>query len=699
VLAVSKDLLLEIGTEEIPAKFMVNTLAQVSELANRIFAEWRLSFSDCKVYGTPRRIALLLHDLADVQADLVKEVRGPAKRAAFDANGNPTKAAEGFARSQGVTPADLIVRSTEQGEYVYATVKQLGQPAAAVLPEVLTELINGISFPKSMRWRHYNFRFARPVRWFVALHGNEIVPLQIEEMRAGRVSQGHRFLAPGPVEIANPATYVEQLRAAFVIVDPAERAAMITQQIKEVAAAHGGQVLEDEDLLNEVNFLVEYPTALCGSFAAEYLCLPKEVLVTTMREHQKYFPVTDANGQLLPLFIAVRNGGTHALDIVREGNEKVLKARLADAKFFYDEDQRRPLAENVEKLKQVVFQEKLGTIYEKVERNIALTNVIVSDLEVNDRVQEIAQRVAYLCKADLVTNMVFEFTELQGVMGREYALLSGEEEEVARGIFEHYLPRFAGDELPQTLAGTAVSIADKIDTIAGCFGVGIIPTGSQDPYALRRQALGIVNMMLSNQLPLSLQKLIRIALAQFKPEVEFTRPVEQVAAEITEFFKQRIRNVYIDLGIRSDVVDGVLASGFDNISDAYRRAQAVMNFVNHPDFAKLIAGFNRVVNLAAKAAQNTIDPALHNETQEKALYRCYLATAEKVQQACAAHDYFAACLNLAGLQEPIDNFFDALMVMVDDTVVRNNRLALLKNISELYLSLADWRQIKANEIL
>jgi len=690
---VAKDFLMEIGTEEIAARFMPRAISQLKELAENILQEKRLAYGKVATFGTPRRLALLVNGLAETQQELVEEVKGPAKKAAFDAEGKPTKAAEGFARSQGVDVKDLVVKSIDSGEYVFAIRKESGKATAEILPEICPGLITGLSFPKPMRWGHKELRFARPIRWLVALFGEDVINFELEGLVAGRETLGHRFLSQGPIAINSPAEYLNKLREGYVIADHEERRSIIWQQVQDLAGEEGGTVEPDEGLLEEVTFLLEYPTALCGKFEDHYLELPKEVLITPMREHQRYFPVVDTQGKLLAKFITVRNGGRDYLEMVREGNEKVLRARLADARFFYQEDLKKPLADNVERLKKIVFQESLGTIYQKVERLIKLVEYLAAQTAAGAAETEAARRAAYLAKADLVSNMVYEFPELQGIMGEEYARKSGENKAVAKAIVEHYKPRFTGDDLPETVAGTLVSIADKIDTIVGCFAVGIIPTGSQDPYALRRQALGISHIILDKGYGISLRELIAKAYQGYAGNAQLKLALEKIQAEVGEFFKARLKNIFTDKGIRYDVIDAVLVAGYDNFTDAWLRAEA-LNFVKEQTyFEPLLTAFNRVTNLAKKAEGDEVKEANLVEEVEKELYVQFQKVRGEVENLRSHRDYRGLLQHMAKLQQPIDNFFNGVMVMAEDPGVRNNRLGLLKQIDDLMHSVADLSKI------
>lgn len=688
-----KDFLLEIGTEEIPARFMESALAQLRDLAKAYLTEKRVACQEISSYGTPRRLVLFVKGMASTQQELVEEVKGPAKKAAFTPDGQPTKAAEGFARGQGVAVQDLIVKNIEAGEYIFAYKKESGGETSRILPEFCHKLIFGLNFPKPQRWGSKEMRFARPIRWLVALYGAEVIPFEVEGLASGCHSVGHRFLSKGTIEINDPVDYFAKMTEHYVMVKQEERKRVIWEQIQTLATQQGGLVNPDESLLEEVTYLLEWPTALCGNIEEKFLRLPKEVIITPMREHQRYFPVVDAQGKLLPKFITVRNGLAQHLDIVAAGNEKVLRARLADAEFFYEEDLKTPLVENVEKLKKIVYHESLGTIYDKVERIQNLSGYLAEGLKVGEAVKKQTLRAAYLSKADLVTNMVYEFPELQGIMGQEYALKSSEESSVAQGVIEHYLPRFSGDKLPESMVGTIVSIAEKTDSIVGCFAVGIQPTGSQDPYALRRQALGISLIILEKELSISLKELINRAYAGYEGKIKAKLSQEQVQIEVLEFFKQRLKNIFTDRGLSYDVIEAILTAGFDDMSATWKRAKALADLREEQEFSKLLTAFNRAGNLAKKAEGVQINLAFLQEDVEQNLYRDYTAAKVQVSQLLAEEDFAGAMKAVAALQEPIDRFFEGVMVMADDEQVRNNRLALLKEITELMLPIADLSKI------
>ncbi|MDQ0286708.1 glycyl-tRNA synthetase beta chain [Desulfofundulus luciae] len=691
----TQDFLLEIGMEEIPARFLNPALEQLKELAANLLRENRLPFGEIKTYGTPRRLVLYVYNLAGVQESLIQEVKGPAVKVAFNPAGEPTRAALGFAKSQGVDVSQLVVKNLGPVEYVFAVKRQEGRPTTEVLAGLCPSLIAGLHFPKPMRWGALEVRFARPIRWLVAIYGDQVIDFSYAGLRSGRITHGHRFLSQGPLEIPRAGKYFEVMERGRVVVDTDRRRQMIWNQVQELAARVGGQVEPDEELLTEVTNLVEYPVALCGSFDESFLQLPAEVLVTSMREHQRYFPVMDSGGKLLPRFIAISNGSEEHLDTVRAGNEKVLRARLADAAFFWKEDLATPLADRVEALKKVVWQESLGTVYDKVERLIGLSRYLARVLAAGEKETAQVLRAAYLAKADLVTSMVYEFPELQGVMGREYALASGEDPAVARAIYEHYLPRFSGDELPVSTPGRILSLADKMDTLVGCFAIGIEPTGSQDPYGLRRQALGVCHICLEGELILSLRGLIEQAYEQYRGRVELKLGREQVISHLMDFFAQRLKGIFADRGLSYDTVEAVLAAGFDDLAGAWQRAQAVEIFRDEPHFEAVLTAFTRAHNLSRKHGSTTVDPAALVHPAEAALYQKLKEVQEEVARNLVARDYRGALAAMASLRPGVDQFFDAIMVMVDDERIRNNRLSLLKGVAALALGVADLSKLVA----
>lgn len=681
------DFLLEIGVEEMPARFLGPALDNLRVRAAAVLEAERLPHGALKTYGTPRRLALLAEGLAAVQEPLTTEVKGPPRKAAFDVDGALTKAGAGFARSQGVDPADFRIRPVGKVEYVFAVKRDEGLPAAEVLAELCPRIIRGLTFPRPMRWGNGDFRFARPIRWLVALFGTQVIPFEIAGVCADRYTYGHRFLSAGRLEVSAPAAYESLLEAHFVMADPDRRRRVIRTRIGEAAAVAGGRVDEDAALLDEVVNILEYPTAFCGRFPADYLELPEPVLVTPMREHQRYFPVRDADGRLMARFVAVHNGTAEHIDLVRAGNEKVLKARLDDAAFFFHEDLTVPPAERVESLKKVVFQEELGSLYQKVERLVALSAAIAGALGVSDGDRRQAVRAALLCKTDLVTSMVVEFPELQGIMGREYALRAQEDPGVAEAILEHYRPRGAGDALPATTAGRILAVADRIDNLVGAFGLGIQPTGSADPYALRRQALAVCVLALDGPLYLNLNDLIAAAHTLYGGRLK--HGPGEVTAGLGDFFRQRLRGLFRERGLRYDVTDAVLALPFGDVRDLWERARAVAGFRAREAFPDIMTAFTRAYNLARNAVHAKVDPDLFTDEAERTLHEATAAVRSRVGAAVRSGDYPGALETLAELRQPVDVFFEDVLVMADDPAVRANRLGLLRNVVQTVQKVAD----------
>lgn len=681
-------LLLEIGVEELPSRFGQTTLDQIENNLSKLLKEERVNFDNIDKYATPRRLTFVIKNLADKASDLEEEVKGPAKKIAVDEEGNFTKPALGFMKSKGLDPENVYFKQVGNAEYLFGTIKQSGKETAEILKNIIPTAIKNVTFPKAMRWGGKNMRFARPIRWMVALLNDNVLDVNLEGIKASNVTKGHRFLGEREFEVNSVEDYFEKLEKNYIILDQHKRKSMIKEQAIEVANSLGGEVELDDDLLEEITFLVEYPTAFYGEFEEDYVKLPKEVVTTPMKEHQRYFPVSK-DGKLLPYFIAVRNGDSHRIDIVKAGNEKVLKARLADALFFYKEDTKKPLESFVDKLQTVVFQAKLGTVYDKSLRIDKLSQTILNELNMSESAKN-TQRAAKLCKADLVTNMVFEFTELQGIMGRDYAKVGGENEEVCQAIFEHYLPRYAGDILPQTNAGIALSIADKLDSIAGFFAIGIKPSGSQDPYALRRQALGILSILLDKKLSVNLNNLINAALDNYS-NLEFNK--EEVASQIVEFFVERVKNLFKDLGIRYDVIDAVLNNNLNDISDIHTRALELNRWLQKDELVEMLTAFNRVSTLAQKATTDIVKEELLKEDAEIKLYNGFKEIKSNVESLLVDKKYNEALDAFATLRPLVDNLFDNVMVMDKDESVKENRLGLLKQIYSTMLTICDLSKI------
>ncbi|HHY47149.1 MAG TPA: glycine--tRNA ligase subunit beta [Firmicutes bacterium] len=688
-----RDAVLEIGCEEIPARFMPDALSSLRALAGDLLSRERLKFDRLVAYGTPRRLVLYISNLNDTQDEAVRQVRGPAKRVAFDESGKPTKAALGFAKAQGIPVEELVIRADERGEYVYAELRQPGESAAVVLGKVFPRLIGSLPFPRTMRWGDSEMRFVRPVRWLLALFGNQVVEFEVDGVSSGDITFGHRFLSPGPVRLGRAEDYVATMRGLSVLVDPAERRESILAQASRLAAQAGGRVVAGDDLLSEIVFLCEHPRGMLGRFDREFLSIPRAVLTTTMEKHQRYLPVEDESGRLLPCFIAFRDGGDLNIEGVTRGNERVLRARLSDARFFYDEDRKIPLEGYLDRLSGIMFLGGLGTVRDKVDRLVRLVEHLARQLGVSDEITGIAKRAALLCKADLATNMVREFTELQGVMGREYAISSGEDPGVAEAIFEHYLPRSSDDALPGSPAGAILSIADKADTIVACFLAGLEPTGSQDPYALRRQASGIISTIVAQSLKLSLGDLVGVAARGLLQQGLSGESPQDLDERVLDFMAGRLKGYLLERDVRYDLVDAVIAAGFDDIAGAVKRAYALKDFSGKEEFQLMATGFTRAANIAGTVAEAPVDESLLVEDAERALYGAYVEAARRVRDLARRDDPAEMIRAFAELASPIDRFFTEVLVMAEDERIRRNRLNLLAGIAALMKGVADMSKV------
>lgn len=729
----AKDLILEIGTEEVPAGFIPRALSSLEALFRKSLEAERLSFKGLRTVGTPRRLTVIVEALDEMQKDATIEAKGPASKAAYDQNGVPTKALLGFARSQGVKVEDLKAVETKKGEYLFAVKKLKGESAKKRLPETLKAIVTSLTFPKSMRWSDHEISFVRPVHWLLALYGTETVRFNFGHIKSGPHTFGHRFLSAGmggkgqrgaalkprPIKVASVKEYFEKLEKAGVVVDPDRRKETIKEGLEKGAKGAGGNVLPDEELLTEVANLVEYPVVITGSFDEVFLKLPKEVVVNAMREHQRYFSVVKGDGGLLPYFITVANTTPKDTAVVIKGNERVLKARLNDAKFYFEKDTEVPLARRVEELKGVVFQAKLGTSFEKVLRFTEIALYIGDHIGYSDPVDAsegfedflidkydparyekaetdprhyhklILGRAAMLAKADLTSGMVGEFPNLQGIMGKEYARLAGEAPEVCEAVYEHYMPLSAGGGLPETLPGAIISISDKLDTITGCFGVGLVPTGAQDPYALRRQALGIIAIILDKGFICPLDGLMDKSLALLGEKL--TRPEKEVKHDVLAFFRERLKNQLLTEGLPHDAIEAVLSAPWFDLVDSVKRIKALEGFKKHPACASLVVAFKRVSNIlkGVELKEERPDEKLFADPHEKALFDLSEKIAPQIKTHWQHGDYEKVFTTLASIKETIDTFFDKVMVMVEDEKLKRNRLILLNTVRGLYYQIAD----------
>lgn len=666
----AKDLLFEIGAEEIPAGFMPNILGQLKQLAETKLNDAHLPFESIATYGTPRRLALIVKGLADTSAEISERHKGPSASIAYDADGNATKAAIGFARGKGLDVADLVV---EDG-YIYAETKTAGVPAKDIVTDMLPQLITGLNFPKSMHWGNLDAKFVRPVRWLVALLDEEVIPVEFATVKSGNVTRGHRFLGADEITIKNASSYVDTLKENFVMVDQDARRELISKQLHNIAASKNASIVWDDDLLEEINYLVEWPTALCGGFEESYLALPDAAIITPMKDHQRYFPLVDQDGKLLPMFLTVRNGSDHSIEVVQAGNERVLRARLDDAKFFFNEDRKKPLIDRQDGLTKIVFQEGLGNLADKTERLLKLGRVFGEECGLHEDAAVVLERATELAKTDLTTGMVTEFTELQGVMGKEYALLDGESEEVAEAIFEQYLPSFAGDVLPQTEAGKVLSIIDKVDNIVATFSRGLIPTGSQDPYALRRQTIGILNILLGSEWNISLRPIFKASMELLNVPTE---KQDELLGQVEEFFTLRLKNIFLDREVPHHVIDLLLSNNELSVADAEGLVNALL--ANRIDEnVELVQAYTRMYNLVKDVEYTGVNSDLLKEDAEKELFEAASKASEASSAAWEAGDYDAVVAVPATLVPAINKFFEDVMVMDKDEAIKANRLQLVR---------------------
>ncbi|MBW2017040.1 MAG: glycine--tRNA ligase subunit beta [Deltaproteobacteria bacterium] len=684
------ELLFEIGTEEIPSDYQEEALREFKRLAESRFKEQRIGIGEgFETYGTPRRLVLIGRNVAAKQEDAVQEITGPPKRAAYDEEGNPTKAALGFAKKQGVPIEELECRETPKGEYLFVRRRIEGKPTLDVLPEILPSLVAEIPWPKSMRWGSLGFSFVRPVHWILALFEGKVIPFETAGVQSGNRTRGHRFMSPEAVEVSGLEDYFQKTRERYVLIDPGERSRIIREAVASAAGTVSGIPGEDPELLATVTNMVEWPTAICGGFDRSFLSLPEPVLITAMKKHQKYFSVRDPEGRLLPNFVAVNNTRVRDEKVVRKGLERVLRARLADADFFFKEDRKRPLISRLEDLKQVIYQADLGTSYAKIQRFTRLAEYLAQRF-VPDKIDEI-RTAAKLCKCDLETEMVMEFTSLQGVMGKEYARLEGYPEEICTAIHEHYLPDRAGGDLPTTAVGAAVGTADRMDTITGCFAVGLEPTGAADPFALRRHALAIIRILEKFGWELSLTDFITRSTALLKEEIDFDEGA--VSAKVTDFFRERYRQMMLRSDFKTDLVEAVISADFDIISQLRARIEQLDRFVSQSgEFESLVLTVKRVTNILKKESEiHPVDPALFKEKCETALWDAYQSVKDDVLRNMEGKNYFEALNLMAGLRKPVDDLFEGVEILTgEEPRLRNNRVGLLQELSRFFSRMADF---------
>jgi glycyl-tRNA synthetase beta chain len=681
--------------EEIPAGFLEAALSFLEKRFAEKAGEANIAFGARRVLGTPRRLTLMVENVSEMQEDSSEELLGPSKKAGLDDQGRFTKAAEGFAKSRGAAVEELRIVDTPKGEYLMLRRHQQGGATITLLPELLRGLLLEMSFPKSMRWGSNHHPFARPIQWLVAMFGDEVVGFEHEGIISGRHSGGHRFHSPQPFAVESVVTYERQLLDHMVIADPSRRRAAVVSQIEqavaEVAQLFGGKVAIDEGLVDTVNNLVEMPFAVCGTFDEKFLQLPDEVLITSMREHQKYFPVVGDDGRLLPGFVAVNNTRVNDVSVTRKGHQRVLRARLEDALFFFNSDREVPLATRVEGLNGIIFQAKLGTMLEKKERLVKLVKILAD--KIAPQLAEDGCRAALLCKADLLTNMVGEFPTLQGTMGGAYALHDGEKAGVATAILEHYMPRRAGAEIPVSDLGAILALADRFDTLAGCFGIGQIPSGTADPFGLRRISLAILSIISGKGYTLSLQELVRKALALYGNKVNGGGDTVEA---VLSFVRGRFVNDCASRGLAMDAVEAAASVDFDDVNDCLLRIIAILQFRREPAFKVLAASYKRIKNIVKDNRETTVDSALFTHQAESDLFKLFIEVEQEMKGYLAEQHYEAALQAMLRMKEPVDAFFDGVMVMAEDPAVRGNRLNLLTALGALILNIGDISLLQEN---
>jgi glycyl-tRNA synthetase beta chain len=687
-------LLLEIGTEEIPAGYIEPALNVLTSTLLQKMTDARIEHGSAKIFATPRRLAVEVKKVADKQKSVTSEVLGPPEKIGLNNKGQLTVAAKKFAEKVGVSESALTVKDTDKGRYLCAKKSERGLPTRTVLKSILPEVILATPFPKTMKWAELDIEFARPIHSIVALLGDKVIPFTLGDVKSGKYTYGHYFMHPGKVKISNPKDYVKTLRSVKVHVDLEGRRKGVEKEIDKAAKRIGGKVLPDDALVDIVKNLVEYPVATAGKFDQKFLEVPREVLITAMREHQKYFAVIENNGNLMPCFIAVNNTRTKDMDLVATGHEWVLRARLADAQFFYKGDLEESCDDRVEKLKGVLFQAKLGSMYEKVRRVQKIAGFLADAVEKGSDLKKEVTRAAWLCKADLVSQVVVEFPKLQGIMGRVYASVAKEPGSVATAIEEHYRPIYSGGELPETVAGAILGIADKIDTICGFFSIGLIPTGASDPYALRRRGIGIVQITLKQNFPFSLREMIEKSLKLYG--IKSAKKNNETAEKVYTFLHNRMAHLLAEEGFSKDVVAAVAGVSVDHVPDVWNRVRALEVLKAAPDFEPLATAFKRVVNIIKKAEDfkiKPVDESLFEHESESALYLAYKDVKNKVSDNIDRGDLGQALHEIASLRDPVDAFFDGVLVMAEDVKIRGNRLVLLKHIADLFETIADFSKI------
>ena len=680
-------LLLEIGTEEIPARFLPPALADLRNIADSVLGEYRIPFRELKSYATPRRLVLIASDVAPMQSDAVKEVFGPSKKASFDEKGNPTKAITGFANSLGLNVSDLVVKMKGKGEYMAAVISEKGMETKSALPDVLRKIILSLRFPKSMRWGSGSMLFVRPIHWLVALYGYDTIPLDIDGIKSGNMTRGHRFLSPASFQIREIPSFMNLLENNFVLLDQSERQKKIRSGIEGLAAQSGGDPVIDDELLGLVNYLIEYPMPVLCGFNREYLKLPKELLITVMKDHQKYFAIQGSDGNLMNQFIVISNTLAENSETVRTGAERVIKARFDDAKFYYHEDMKRPLAGRVEDLKTVTFHDELGSLFDKTGRIVAIGSFLAERLfpALKDKIV----RAATISKTDLITGVVREFPELQGIMGKYYAAHDGEEKGVPEALEEQYFPKSFGGRMPESDLGALLSLSDKIDNVASFFSLGLMPTGSEDPFALRRQAIGIVSVLIERGYAVTLEEIFRKAL-----ETVPAKPARDTSGDVLDFMGQRLEFVLSSKGYAQDLVKSVLPMMSANpLKSAVTRIEALGNFKKEEIFPAFLLAIKRVNNIIPKTDLPRLREDLLVLEEEKGLYGALVNLRERLSPLIGEESFFDGLMIFSGITAPVNNFFDNVLVMDKREDVKTNRLALLKEIWATASLFADFSKL------
>ncbi len=693
-----KPLLIELGSEELPAGYIRPALEGFSALLQQELAQNRIDHGPIRVYATPRRLALLIEEVAAHQRPLVTEVLGPPERIGLGADGKPTIAAQKFAEKIGVPMHRIVVKETSKGRYLCATKTEPGLSTKTVVARVLPQVIATIPFPKTMKWADLKILFARPLHSILALWGSQVISFRLGNITSGRYTFGHSRMKPVKIRLTDPADYPRVLEAAHVVVDMAQRKELLLEEIERTALEGGGRILPDDELVDTVVNLVEYPKAVLGRFDMKFLELPPEILITAMREHQKYFAVVNRENVLLPCFVAVNNTQARDMELVARGHERVLRARLEDARFFYKGDLSETMSARVEKLRGVLFQAELGSVYDKVQRLVRLVEFLGREIDVDDNTRSQLGRAALLCKADLVSQVVGEFPKLQGIMGRIYALAAGETETAASAIGEHYQPTHSGGALPRTLAGALLAVADKIDSICGCFRVGLIPTGASDPYALRRQGIGLVQILLAQRIGFSLTRLIQKSLSLFAGDPK--EDPQQTLERVYIFLRDRIAHQLVEEGLAKDITAAVVSVSIEHVPNVWQRAHALQELKSQPGFEPLAVTFKRVVNIIRQAAGKDgcpvfsgVDESLFQDASENDLFGIYQEVRTKVEALLQQGDFNGALQQTATLRPAVDAFFDGVLVLAEDLRLRTNRLALLDEIAALFNLFADFSKI------